>query len=236
MDAFSRAVDLGYRYIETDLRVTADGVLVCIHDDTVDRTTDGTGPVSGFEYGDISRLDAGFRHRGSDGHGFRGQGVTVPTLEEAILAFPDISFVVDLKAENLIGPLTDLIDRLDLHDRLIVGSFSDARLAEFRLASGNRVPTSTGAAASRAWLLASRVGRSWVGDASALQLPRTSRGVRVIDKRLVDAAHRRGLQVHVWTVNNPSEMTQLLDLAVDGIITDRPDLLKQVLVDRNQWP
>jgi glycerophosphoryl diester phosphodiesterase len=103
------------------------------------------------------------------------------------------------------------------------------------LASGNRVATSTGAGRSRSWLLASRLRRGVTGEALALQLPRTSRGVRVIDRRLIDAAHSRGLQVHVWTVNDPEEMAELLDMGVDGLITDRADLLKELLVERGQW-
>lgn len=235
MEAFSGAVSLGYRHLETDLHLTADDVLVCFHDHTLDRTTDGSGPVSELTLDQLSGLDAGYRHVGRDGYSFRGLGIRVPTLEEALLAFPRVSFVVDLKTDNLVEPLRELIERLDLHDRLIVGSFSDRRLEEFRLASGGLVATSTGATSSRSWLLASRVGRGVGGDAAALQLPRRSRGLRVVDRRLVGAAHRRGLQVHVWTVNDPAEMRELLDMGVDGIITDRPDLLKQVLQERGEW-
>jgi glycerophosphoryl diester phosphodiesterase len=143
--------------------------------------------------------------------------------------------VVDLKTENLVGPLNDIIDRLGLHDRLIVGSFSDRRLDEFRAVAGSSVATSTGAGLSRSWVMASRMGRGVKCEALALQLPRTSRGVRVIDGRLVEAAHGLGLQVHVWTVNKPVEMAELLDLGVDGLITDRPDLLKDVLEERGLW-
>lgn len=235
MEAFSQAVALGYRHLETDVRITADGILVCIHDDTVDRTTDATGAVSGFDYQALSSLDAGFRHGGALGFPFRGRGVKVPTLEEVVLTFPEASLVVDLKTDDLAHPLTALIDRLDLRDRLIVGSFSDARLAMFRAASGNRVATSTGAAASRSWLLASRVRRGVAGEARALQLPRTTRGVKVVDRRLIEAAHDGGLQVHVWTVNAQTEMVELLDMGVDGLITDRPDLLKEVLIMRGDW-
>jgi glycerophosphoryl diester phosphodiesterase len=235
MEAFSQAVALGYRHLETDLHRTSDGVLVCIHDHTVDRTTDGAGPVSEYDHESLRRLDAGHRHGGADGHSFRGKGLQVPALEEVVLTFPDVCFVVDLKTDHLIEPLSEMIDRLQLHDRLIVGSFSDSRLTDFRSASGNRVATSTGAGRSRSWLLASRLRRGVTGEAVALQLPRTSRGVRVIDRRLIDAAHSRGLQVHVWTVNDPEEMAELLDMGVDGIITDRPDLLKELLVERGQW-
>jgi glycerophosphoryl diester phosphodiesterase len=235
MVAFSEAVSLGFRHLETDLHLTSDGVLVCHHDSTVDRTTDGFGPVAALTFAQLSSLDAGYRHVGPGGHSFRGRGVRVPALEEAVLAFPEVSFVVDLKTDSLIEPLHRLIEGLALHDRLIVGSFSDRRLEEFRVVSRGRVATSTGAASSRSWLVASRIGRGVSTEARALQLPVRSRGVRVVDRRLVEAAHARGLQVHVWTVNNPSEMADLLDLGVDGLITDRPDLLKEVLVGRGEW-
>ncbi|MET0696000.1 MAG: glycerophosphodiester phosphodiesterase [Acidimicrobiia bacterium] len=236
MEAFAGAVGLGYRHLETDLRVTGDGVLVCLHDPTVDRTTDGSGPVTEFSFDELSTLDAGFRHVGVEGRTFRHRGIRVPTLEEAVLAYREVAFVVDLKTENLVEPLHDLIERLGLHERLIVGSFSDRRLQEFRDVSGGRVATSTGATLARSWLVASRVGRGVVGEASALQLPRHSRGLRVIDRKLIESAHAHGLQVHVWTVNNRSEMAELLDLGVDGIITDRPDVLKELLEDRGEWP
>ncbi len=235
MEAFSQAVALGFRFLETDLHLTADGVLVCFHDDTVDRTTDGTGAVDSFSFDELASLDAGFRHNSLGGHPFRGKGVSIPSLEEAVTALPEVSFVVDLKADGQVRLLADLIERLSLQDRLIVGSFSDQRLEEFREATGGRVATSTGAMLSRMWLLASRVGRGAGGDASALQLPTQVRGIKVVDKKLVDTAHANGLQVHVWTVNDPVEMEAYLDLGVDGIISDRPDLLREVLISRGQW-
>ena len=235
MEAFSGAVSLGYRHIETDIHLTADRVLVCHHDLTVDRTTEGSGRVRDLTFEQLSELDAGYRHLRTEGLVFRGAGVRIPALEEVLLAFPEVSFVVDLKTDDLIDPLHQLIERLGLHDRLIVGSFSDRRLEEFRSVSRGRVATSTGAALSRSWLIASRVGRGVRSEARALQLPIRSRGVRVVDRRLVTAAHDRGLQVHVWTVNDPAEMTSLLDIGVDGIITDRPDLLKEVLLERGEW-
>ncbi|HSK06617.1 MAG TPA: glycerophosphodiester phosphodiesterase [Acidimicrobiia bacterium] len=235
MEAFAGAVSLGFRHLETDLHLTSDGVLVCHHDLTVDRTTDGSGSVADLTFDQLSSLDAGYRHLGVGGHVFRGTGIRVPALEEAVLAFPEVCFVVDLKTDRAIEPLHRLIERLGLRDRLIVGSFSDRRLRAFRDLSRGRVATSTGAAASRSWLLASRIGRGVRGEASALQLPVRSRGIRVVDRRLVASAHARGLQVHVWTVNLPAEMTALLEMEVDGIITDRPDLLKEVLVGRGEW-
>ena len=235
MEAFEEAVNLGYSHLETDLHITDDGVIVCIHDETVDRTTNGVGPVSAHTFAEIQKLDAGFRHRSRDGYGFRSSGVRVPAFEEVVKSFPEVRFVVDLKTEGVEEPLAALIDSHGLHDRLIVGSFSDVRLHRFRQITGGRVPTSTGREASRLWVLASRVGRVGPLTASALQLPTRMKGLRVVDRRLVTLAQRAGLQVHVWTVNRIEDMKLYLDIGVDGIITDRPDLLKQLLVQRGDW-
>jgi len=235
MEAFWGAVDMGYTYLETDLRITSDGVVVCLHDDTVDRTTESKGLVESMTFDELSRLDAGFRHRGPDGHTFRARGVRVPAFEELITSFPDASFIVDLKSEGLARALARIIDRYDLTGRIVVGSFSDRRIAEFITETGGRVATSTGPKATRSWLIASKVGRGANGPASALQVPLQMRGVRVVDPKLVEAAHSRGLAVHVWTVNVRAEMESLLRMGVDGIVTDRVDLLRDLLVDRGQW-
>lgn len=233
--SFQGAYELGYRHFETDLHITADGVPVCLHDPTVDRTTNATGPVEHMTLADLQALDAGYRHGTADGYPYRETGSTVPTLQWLLTAFPDTSVVLDLKSDGLAEPLAALIDELGVHERLIVGSFSDARLAKFRAITSGRVPTSVGPTLARLWVLASRVGRGAGGQAAALQLPTHMRGVRVVDERLVTAAHSAGLQVHVWTVNEPAEMTRLLDMGVDGIVTDRPDLLKDLLIERGQW-
>lgn len=233
--SFQGAYELGYRHFETDLHLTADGVIVCFHDPTVDRTTDGTGMVEDHTLAELQKLDAGHRHGGPDGFSYRAQGVTVPTLEWLLTAFADVSVVVDMKSDGLAGPLAALIDDLGAYDRLIVGSFSDARLREFSEITDGRVPTSSGPALARMWVLSSRVGRGAGRDVSALQLPTHMRGVRVVDQKLVDAAHNADLQVHVWTVNEPLEMTRLLDMGVDGLVTDRPDLLKDLLIERGEW-
>ncbi len=235
MEAFAGAFEMGYRHLETDLHMTADGVLVCIHDDSVDRTTDGKGPVASLNFAELGKLDAGYRHAGPEGFDFRGKGIRVPSFEELVLSYPEASIVVDLKVDGMSAALAALVDRLGIHDRLIVGAFSDDRLAEFREATHGRVATSTGPVLSRMWVLASRVGRGGGGEAKALQLPQRMRGVRVVDEKLVRTAHLAGLQVHVWTVNDSAEMNTLLDIGVDGLVTDRPDLLKEVLVGRGEW-
>lgn len=235
MLAFANVVELGFRHLETDIRITKDGVVVCFHDSTVDRTTEGTGPVSSYTFDELQGLDAGHRHATKTGFDFRGSDVKVPSLEEVLSTFPDISMVVDIKEEGVIDAFASLIDRLGVQERLIVGSFSDERISIFRSRTDGTVPTSSGAALSRMWLLASRVKRGAGGEASALQIPPFIRGVRVVDERLLTAAHAAGLQVHVWTVNDPVEMERLLDLGVDGLVTDRPDRLRELLEERGEW-
>lgn len=235
MLAFQNVYDLGFRHIETDLHLTADGVLVCFHDPDVDRTTDGFGEVSALSLLGLQALDAGYRHADSGTYPFRGQGVTVPTLEELLITFPDVGLVVDMKARGLAEPLAALIERLGVGDRLIVGSFSDERLEVFRDLTNGQVATSTGPISARMWVLSSRVGRGGGGHADALQVPTQLRGVTVVDKKLVRAAHEAGLQVHAWTVNDREEMIRLLDLGVDGLISDRPNVLKEVLTSRDEW-
>ncbi|MEX1038157.1 MAG: glycerophosphodiester phosphodiesterase [Acidimicrobiia bacterium] len=229
MLAFEAAVAFGARHIETDVRVSADGVVHCLHDATVDRTTHASGPISHYTSKELARLDAGFGHATADGYTFRSAGARIPTFEELATSFPDVHVVVDLKEDAVVAPMADLCRRLGIGERLIVGSFSDARLAHFRELTDHQVPTSVGSNAARFWLLASRVRRGLSGPGSALQLPTQRSGVRVIDRRLVDAAHARGLQVHVWTINDPEQMRELLDIGVDGIVTDRIDLLLEVL-------
>ena len=233
--SFQGAYDLGFRHFETDLHLTADGVLVCFHDPTVDRTTNATGRVEHLSLSELQGLDAGYRHGSADGYKFRDTGVSVPTLAWLLETFPDTSVVVDMKSDGIALPLARLIDQMEVHERLIVGSFSEARLAEFRKVTKGTVPTSVGPATARMWVLASRFGRRARSDAVALQLPTHSRGVRVVDEKLVVAAHAAGVQVHVWTVNSSAEMTRLLEMGVDGLITDRPDLLKDLMIERGEW-
>jgi glycerophosphoryl diester phosphodiesterase len=235
MESFSGAVAMGFRHIETDIHITSDRHIVCIHDSTIDRTTDGLGQVSAYRLDELQSFDAGFRHAAGEGFRFRGAGLSVPTLEEVLTTFPDVSIVVDMKTDGIAEPLAELVDRLAAHDRLIVGAFDDERVETFRNASRGRVPTSTGPALARMWVLASRVGRGGGGEASALQLPTQIRGVRVVDEKLVRAAHESEIQVHVWTVNDPDEMESLLDMGVDGLVTDRPDILRGLLEARDQW-
>jgi glycerophosphoryl diester phosphodiesterase len=228
MPAFQGAHDLGFRVFETDLHATADGVLVTFHDPTLDRTTNATGPVASRTAAELSDVDAGHHFSRDGDHPWRGRGVGVPTLEEVASSFPDVAMILDLKAPGLEELLADLIRRLDLWDRVVVGSFRDARLRRFRTLTEGRVATSSGptetlAVKARAWAR-----RPATSPADVFQVP-TKAGITVVDAAFVSSAHAAGKHVHVWTVNEAHEMRRLLDLGVDGLITDRPDLLNEVL-------
>lgn len=230
--AFQGAAGFGYTRFETDVRVTADGVLVCYHDPVLSRTTNGHGFVARTTFDEIRRLDAGYRHRLDDGFPYRGQGIVVPTFAEMATMFPEAGWVVDLKAEGTEEPLAGVIEEFGLADRVIVGSFSDERVERFRRLTAGRVATSTPTNETlRAVIAASvpRLNRAALGvfhqTTCALQVPATWFGVPIVSAALVALAHSAGRLVHVWTVNGLDESTALVELGVDGLITDRPDLV-----------
>jgi glycerophosphoryl diester phosphodiesterase len=235
MVAFQRAVQLGCRYLETDLRTTKDGVMVTIHDETLDRISDGSGPVHALTLAELKRLDAGYRFSldGDQTFPFRGKGITVPTLAEVTQAFPDICLNLDIKQKEppLVEALATFIEEQGAHDRTLAGSFHDRILKEFRQLTGGRVATSAASREARLFWLANRLRltRFLRPAYDALQVPARQGSLPVVDRRFVQAAHRLGIQVHVWTVDEREEMHRLLNLGVDGLMSDRPDLLLDVL-------
>ncbi|MEW2418353.1 glycerophosphodiester phosphodiesterase [Streptomyces sp. NPDC046866] len=221
--AFRRAADAGYRYFETDVHATADGKLVAFHDATLDRVTDGRGRIADLAWKDLRRVRV-------------GGGEPLPLFEELLEEFPDARWNIDVKAESALHPLVNLIARARLWDRVCVGSFSESRVARAHRLAGPRLATSYGVRGVVGLRL-----RSWAipaalrAGAVAAQVPERQGGIPVVDRRFVRAAHERGLQVHVWTVNEPERMEALLDLGVDGIMTDRIDILRTVLDRRGAW-
>ncbi len=230
LTAFSGAADLGCRFFETDVRVTADGVLVCFHDPRLERTTNGTGALVDLRWEDLARLDAGHHHRLHQGFPFRGTGIRVPRLADLVTEFPYAGLVVDLKADGTEEPLVELVTELAIGDRIVVGSFSDRRLRRFRALTEGA--TSAGPEEILRALIGGTFGRLLDGPARAFQVPVSWYGVPVVTSRFLHAVHGAGKLVHVWTVNSPPEMRRLLDLGVDGIITDRPDLLAPLLAPK----
>lgn len=241
MTAFQGAVDLGFRCLETDLQISRDGVLAAFHDDTLDRTTDGTGPVSDYLWEELREMDAGYRFQPAgpeapDGDfPYRGRGVRIPSLEELVTAYPEAVVSLDLKGDRLEEPLIEIIRRLDLWDRVIVGSFKGARLKRFRSLAARPVATSAGPGEVLRFAAASRLHRLPRLAADALQVP-VKQWITVVNARTVATAQAAGLPLIVWTINDPAEMRRLLDLGVDGLITDRPDLLRTLLEERSRSP
>ncbi|MCT7355351.1 glycerophosphodiester phosphodiesterase [Streptomyces sp. 15-116A] len=220
---FRCAVEAGYRYIETDVHATRDGRLVAFHDATLDRVTDGAGRIADLPWRDVA-------------HARVAGGEPVPLFEELLETFPEVRWNVDVKAEPALLPFLDLVERTGAWDRICLGSFSEARVVRAQRLAGPRLATSYGTRGVlnlrlRSWGLPAAVRRSAV----AAQVPEVQSGIQVVDHRFVRAAHALGLQVHVWTVNEPERMHRLLDLGVDGIMTDHIDTLRKVMEDRGIW-
>jgi glycerophosphoryl diester phosphodiesterase len=237
LPAFAAAVKLGYRYLETDVHLTADGVLVAFHDASLDRVTDRHGFIERLSLAAVREADAGywFSPDGGRSHPFRGTGVTVPTLEALLTSWPQVRINIDPKRDVCIGPLVTLLQRLDAYDRVCIGTFSDRRMFRFRALTRRRICTSMARnSVVMAWL-SSRTGRMPRLDADCVQVPVRFGRRRVIDARFVAAAHHAHLPVHVWTVNEEEAVAELLELGVDGIMTDRPALLKSGLQARGLW-
>lgn len=233
MTAFQGAVDLGYRYLETDLQISRDGVLVTFHDDTLERTTDGSGLVSDYSLEELKELDAGYRFRLDGDYPYRSRGVRIPTLEELATTYPDQVFSLDLKSDGMEEALVETIGRLELWDRVIVGSFSDARLRRFRSLADGPVAMSAGPRETLRFVTAARLHLPFRPASDSFQVP-VKQGITIVSARTVRTAHGIGVPLIVWTINERDEMRELLDLGVDGIITDRPDLLRTLLDERSQ--
>jgi glycerophosphoryl diester phosphodiesterase len=225
LPAFEACVALGYRYLETDVRVTADGVLVAFHDATLDRVTDRTGRIEHLPWAEVATARIGGRE-------------PVVRLEELFGAWPDVRFNLDVKAAGVLAPLVPVVRRTGVADRICLASFSDARVAAARRLFGPTVCTSLGPRGVAALRLSSYSPRA-AGlvrlPAGCAQVPLQLGGRALVDERFVAAAHARGLQVHVWTVDTAEEVTAMLDLGVDGVMTDRPSMLKDVLEERDEW-
>jgi len=232
MAAFQWAMDLGLRYLETDVHATRDGRVVAFHDDRLDQLTDGRGLVWEHDWEELGTLDAAHHFAPERGYPLRGTGARIPLLEEVLATFPRCLLNLDLKQAGIEDLLAAELARLGVEDRVLVGSFHDGRLTRFRRVSGGRVATSAGPREVVVALGAARLGRPLGGTADAYQVPERPGPIRVVGGRFVEAAHRAGKQVHVWVVNDPADMHRLLDLGVDGIVSDRADLLAQVVAER----
>lgn len=231
--AFRKAAELGYRHIETDLHETSDGHFVCFHDPTLERTTNGRGNLRDHTLAELKRLDAGHNFIEHGSYSFRGAGVDIPTLEEAIALDPRLHYNLEIKPEDPSLPrrLWEFIEHHGIHDRVLVASEHDEVTELFRTHSCGRVATSPGRkGALRFWaLVLARRSKHALFPFDALQIPPTFHGIGVITPRFVEAAHHHGIQIHVWTIDDPTEMYELLHAGVDGLMTDLPDVLLEVM-------
>lgn len=232
--AFREAVQLGVDVLEMDIHSTKDGVLVVIHDDTVDRTTNGSGEVQNYTLAELQQLDAGYRWTRDDGITFpyRGQGITIPALEEVLLAFPEMRFNIEIKPPDLLvaAKLCTQIRALQLSERVLVASFHTEVIREFRKQCPE-VATSAGEDEIRTFFILNifSLTATYTPPAHAFQVPEYSGRLHVLTPKFIRNAHRRNVQVHAWTINDAYTMQRLLEIGVDGIITDYPDLLLEVL-------
>lgn len=223
--AFAHAVSLGYAYLETDVHLTADGVLLACHDERLDRVSDGSGRVSALTAAQVRRVRVG----GTE---------PVPTLAELFEALPRARFNIDLKAPGTPAALVRLLAEHDAWHRVLVGSFSVRRVREFRRLSRGRVPTSAhpGEVLAFRLLPSARLAGLLSGSSMrALQIPYQRHGLVICTPGLVRRAHRVGRHVHVWTIDDPDRMRMLLARGVDGLMTDRTDVLRSVLVEHGAW-
>lgn len=226
LSAFTRAAAEGYRYIETDVHATADGVVIVHHDPSLDRTTDRTGEIAELPFAEVSKAKVGGRE-------------PVCSLDAALEELPETLFNIDVKADAAVEPVLRTVRRHGAWGRVCLASFSDRRLARLRKGGNGRLLTSTGQGSAGLLWLSARLPvsplRGLVSGAAA-QVPPQHKGLCVVDSRFVQRAHRWGLEVHAWTVDEPAEMNRLLDLGVDGLVTDRPDVLRNVLRERSADP
>jgi glycerophosphoryl diester phosphodiesterase len=239
LQAFQGALELGCSHLETDLRLTRDGQIVLFHDPDLERTTDGEGDVSSYTLEQLRRLDAGYRFSPT-GRGFpaRGAGARIPTFAELCAIAPRACFNVEIKERghpDLPEALWQFIQAHDLADRIVVAAEQHGLLQSFRELSQGRVATSATKRECLEFGLASGLGFSsrLVIAYQALQIPVSVHGWRFLTPRLLKAAHRRGIAVHVWTIDETAEMNQVLDLGVDGVMSDYPDRLLDVVRTRN---
>jgi glycerophosphoryl diester phosphodiesterase len=227
LQAFRAAVELGFDYLETDLRTSSDGVLMVFHDETLDRATDGSGKISEHTLAELSRLRIG----GAE---------PIPSFEQLVAEFPETKINFDVKDSAGVAPLVEIIERFSLHDRICVASFSDARRRSVLSRLRKRTASSGGMWSIAAFVLFSAwTPRRWLKrllhDVDCLQVPVRAGILPVVTRKSVHRAHLLGLKLHVWTINDKPEMHRLFDLGVDGVMTDRADLLAEVMHERGYW-
>ena len=220
IEAFQSAIDIGYRYLETDVHLTSDGHVIAFHDDVLDRVTDMRGKISETPYSLIKNaLVEGTSH--------------IPLMGDLLSTFPEARFNIDPKDDEVVEPLADLIKKTASKHRICVGSFSDKRTGAVSKLVGTDLCTGVGPSGVTRLRLGNIGTTSLRGQ--CVQVPTNVKGIPLITEVFVERVHSIGKVIHAWTINDPTEMRRLLDLGVDGIMTDKPQVLKDVLLERNEW-
>lgn len=234
MASFSHAMELNVDVLEMDVHATADGVLVLIHDDTVDRTTDGSGRVNDLTLAQIQQIDAGEYWTDDDGmtYPYLGQGITIATLQEVLDAYPQMRLNIEIKQRepSIAAQLCTMLREYNMTDRSLVASFHGQSINEFREACPE-VPTSMVESEIRLFYVLHRLFLAGLFDppGAAMQVPEYSGDIHILTERFIRHAQRININVHAWTIDETEDMERLLDLGLDGIITDRPDRMLELL-------
>jgi glycerophosphoryl diester phosphodiesterase len=242
MTAFAMAAEMGVDVLETDIHITKDGHLVTIHDHSVDRTTNGKGNVADLTLAEIQALDAGYHFKDLEGtYSFRGKGVYIPTVEEMFQTFSDMKIEIEIKDDNppekieeIASKLWILIEEYQMEERILIGSFDQDILKTFERFAQGRVAISAGRQEVKNFVVTHKflLRNLYVPKVDAFQIPVEDSGFDLTDQRLIDGAHRLGMDIHYWTIDDPKTMEKLIEAGADGILTNRPDLLLELLKEK----
>jgi len=240
LEAFRLAVESGARGLELDVHLTRDGYVVVIHDPTLDRTTNVSGAVAGMPLDEVREPDAGYNFSLDGGitHPYRGHGLRIPTLAEVLREFPGVVLNIDMKADRpgIEAAVLKVLRESGAEGRALVVSSRRGTVGRFRRVSGGRISTGASKWETGIFLLLAnlRLERLLRPAYDALQVPLSHRGVPLVTRRFIEAAHASNVRVDAWTINESDEMRRLLDLGVDVIMTDRPGTLADVLEERER--
>ena len=227
LSAMEAALELGFRYLEIDVRTTRDGVVMVFHDERLERVTDGTGRLADHSFAELSSV----RVRGSE---------RIPTLAEVLERWPDVRLNVDVKDDVSVQPLVDVIENAGAYNRVLVASFSDRRRLRVLKRLSQPTASSAGMAVNAVIKALSPLGLTrWVARLArvdCLQVPLHFRGLPVVTRGFVRRCNAAGIPVHVWTINDRPVMEALLEQGVDGLVSDRADVLADVMHERGHWP
>ena len=222
LPAFQNAVDMGYKYLETDVHSSKDGKVFAFHDDSLERVTGHIGKISDMTAKEISKIEI----NGS---------AKIPTLSEILETLPEAKINIDPKADSVVVPLINLLKHTNSVSRVCIGSFSDKRIKQIHKELGDGLCISAGPKAVMKFFAGKFRSSTSKPEYDCLQVPQRSGPIKIVTHDFINKAHSRGLQVHVWTVDDQKEMNELLDLGVDGLMTDEPATLKNVLLERDEW-